>query len=220
MWKNLIFSFLFLSGLSTYAQGNFNVSNDAKATDILKKVSARYKKLPSFSVNISSATTQRGSTKAEMNKGKMELKGTKYRIVLPELEIVSDGKTVWNIDESTKEIQISKVDNSSGLVSPEKLFSNFYEKEFLYKYDGEEKKSGVLSDVIEMTPRDKTNPVFKIMLYVNKSSNTILAAKVFTKSGADTEYTFSGLKMEQSLSDERFVVNPANYSKLEVVDLR
>ena len=45
---------------------------------------------------------------------------------------------------------------SAGAMTPQKLFTNFYDKDFFYKLNGEKKVGGKTVQEIEMTPTDKT----------------------------------------------------------------
>ncbi len=81
------------------------------------------------------------------------MKGAKYIVQLNGQEIYCDGKTIWTYDKSSNEVTITKVDPSSTTLSPQKLFTNFYDKDFLYKVNGEQASGGKTLVEIEMTPQ-------------------------------------------------------------------
>ena len=68
------------------------------------------------------------------------MKGNKYNVILSGQEIFCDGVNVWTYDKSANEVTITKFDNSSSGLTPQKLFTNFYDKDFLYKLNGEKKQ--------------------------------------------------------------------------------
>ena len=79
-------------------------------------------------------------------------------------------------------------------MTPQKLFTNFYDKDFFYKLNGEKKMGGKTVQEIEMTPTDKTRPFHKVYVYVDKAANTIYSAKFLEKSGNRYSYTINSFK--------------------------
>jgi outer membrane lipoprotein carrier protein len=78
------------------------------------------------------------------------------------MEIFSDGRTSWNYDKSANEVTVSGVETGGSAMTPQKLFTNFYDRDFLYKLNGEKKVGGKTVQEIEMTPTDKTRPFHKV----------------------------------------------------------
>ena len=103
---------------------------------------------------------------------------------------------------------------SENSLTPQKLFTNFYDKDFLYKLNGTTKS---LSE-IELTPIDKTKPFFKILLYVDK--NSISTTKLFEKTGNKYTYSTTSLNPNANVSDATFIFDAKKYPGVEVVDLR
>ena len=67
---------------------------------------------------------------------------------------------------------------------------------------------------------DKTKPFFKVLVYINKSSQTITSTKVFEKNGNRYTYSVSSMKTNIPLADDLFVFNKSKYPTAEVIDLR
>ena len=145
------------------------------------------------------------------------MKGTKYRLSLPGQEVFCDGSNVWTLDKSSNEVTITKLDPSNNsTITPQKLFTNFYDKDFLYKLNGETK--GVQE--IELTPIDKSKPFFKVLVYVNKSSKTITSTTVFENTRNKYTYAVNGMKTSAAVPDATFQFNDKNYPGVHVEDLR
>ncbi len=70
------------------------------------------------------------------------MKGNKYKVSFGGQEIFSDGNTIWNYDKNSNEVTINNVDASGSALTPQKLFTNFYDKDFLYLLNGEKKDRG------------------------------------------------------------------------------
>jgi outer membrane lipoprotein carrier protein len=204
-----------MSITSTYAQAAKGMgSNDPKAKVILDAVSAKlktYKTVSSnFSIKIENAAGKAIGTKA----GNFFFKGKKYRLKATGQEIFSDGVNSWTYDKAAKEVTINKVDANSTAITPQKLFTNFYDKDFLYKLNG---TKGTMSEV-ELTPLDKTKAIFKILL--NIQDNSIVSAKFLEKSGNKYTLSISNVKPNTPIADDTFTFDAKKYPGVEVVDLR
>ena len=92
------------------------------------------------------------------------MKGSKYRISVSGQEIYSDGSNIWTYDKSANEVQITKFDGSANTITPQKMFTNFYDKDFLYKLNGEYQTRKKDIQEIELTPVDKTKTFFKVLV--------------------------------------------------------
>ena len=148
------------------------------------------------------------------------MKGTKYRVSFVGQEIFCDGNNVWTYDKSSNEVTITKLDVSSNMLTPQKLFTNFYDKDFLYKLNGEKKAGGKVMQEIEMTPNDKTKPFHKVYLTIDKNAKTIYSTRVLEKAGNRYSYTVNVLNGSANIPDSKFVFNKKDFPGVEEVDLR
>jgi len=152
-------------------------------------------------------------------KGTLYVKESKYRIIITGQDIFCDGKNIWTYDKSSNEVTITKFDPTASTTSPQKLLTNFYDKDYLYKLNGEKKIAGKVIQEIEMTPVDKTKNFYKIYVYVDKAAKTVYSSKMFDKSGNKFTYTVNTLKGNPTISDATFVFDKSKYPGVEVVDL-
>jgi chaperone LolA len=136
------------------------------------------------------------------------------------IEIFSDGKTTWNYDKSANEVTVNNVDASANAMTPQKLLTNFYDKDFYYKYNGEKKQGTKTLQEIELTPIDKSRAFHKIYIMVDKASKTIYSAKFLEKAGGRYSYTITSLKTSATVKDSDFSFDKSKYPGVEVVDLR
>jgi len=199
------------------AQGSKGLgSNDPEAKKILDAVSAKFKTFKSVQAKFSLKIENASNKQIGLKTGNVSMKGTKYRVSITGQEIFCDGNNVWTLDKASKEVTINKLDLSNNTITPTKLFTNFYDKDFLYKLNGEVK--GVQE--IELTPIDKSKPFFKVLVYVNKATQTISSTKVFENTGNRYTYTVSGMNTSGSVADATFLYDPKKYPGVDVVDLR
>lgn len=194
--------------------------NDPAAKQILDAVSAKFKTFSSvqagFAYKVEDAKGKTMSTK----KGTVWMKGNKYRVSFAGQEIFSDGKTVWNYDKNSNEVTINNVDPSASTLTPQKLFTNFYDKDFLYILNGEKKAGNKTIQEIEMTPTDKSKAFHKVYLQVDKAAKTIYSTKVLENGGNRYTYTVSTMKTNSPLADNQFLFDKKKYPGVEEVDLR
>ena len=196
------------------------VNNDPAAKAILDAVSAKFKTFTTvqatFSYKVENATGKALSNKT----GSIMMKGTKYRVSFGGQEIFCNGTTVWNYDKAANEVTISKLDASSGMISPQKLFTNFYDKDFLYMLNGEKKLGKKTLQEIEMTPVDKSKPFHKVYVQVDKAAKSIYSTKVLENAGNRYTYTVSTMKTNKPQADTIFAFDKTKYPGVEEVDLR
>jgi outer membrane lipoprotein carrier protein len=212
---------LVLSGFVAGAQSNpKEAKNDPEAKKVLDAVSSKFKTFSSvqagFSYKVENATGKALSSKS----GTILMKGTKYKVTFGGNEIFSDGKTVWNYDKSSNEVTISNLDASGSTITPQKLFTNFYDKDFLYMLNGEKKSGAKTLQEIEMTPTDKSKSFNKVYLLVDKTAKTIYSTRVLENGGNRYTYTVSTMKTNMPMADNVFSFNKSKYPGVEEVDLR
>lgn len=219
MSRIFLFIFVFI-GFTAAAQNSYIGKNDPAAKQILQKVSSKYKSYKTLSSTFNLDIENSQGKKLGNQSGIIYIKGNKFRINTDGDAIFSDGKTIYNYNKDAKEIQLSYLDPKDNTITPQKLFTDFYDKDFLYKLNDEYKKGNQVIQEIELTPTDKTQAYFKILLNIDKASKNIVSAKVFEKNGNRYIYTIKSQKPNATISDTEFTYNPSSYAGVEVVDLR
>jgi outer membrane lipoprotein-sorting protein len=211
----LLFSF---TAFTLSAQPKGMGKNDPEAKKILDAVSTSFKKhktiFAKFNLQIENASQKIIGDK----NGEVYMKGSKYRVTVSDQEIFSDGSNIWTYDHDANEVTISKFDPSSNSITPQKLFTNFYDKDFLYRLNEDVKIDGKVMKEIELTPIDKTKPFHKVLLHIY--NNTIYDTKIFEKTGNRYTYRIAGMKTDIPVGEDVFIFNAKNYPGVEIVDLR
>lgn len=218
--KNLLFSILLLANITAFAQPKGMGKNDADAKKILDGVSAKFKSFKTVTAKFNLKIENSAGKVQGSKSGVVNLKGTKYRINITGEEIYSDGNTTWTYDKSSNEVQINNVERSATTITPQKMFTNFYDKDFLYKTNPDVKVGGKTMQEIELTPIDKSKPFFKVLVDIDKATQTIRQTKVFEKNGNRYTYSVVSMSTNTALPDALFVFDAKKYPKAEVIDLR
>ena len=193
--------------------------NDAKAKTILENVSKKVNSLKSLKANFALSIAGGNGKVRESKKGSFFMKGPKYKVNLDGQEIICDNKTVWTYMKETNEVQVSAYNPNDQTISPAKLFTNFYDKEYAYKYVGKKKVNGKDCDVVMLTPTNKSKQFSKVELAVDKNS-TIVGGNIWEKNGNQIKYDVSGFTPNANISDAMFTFDKKKYPGVEVVDLR
>ena len=210
-----------LFAVVSFAQPKNMGQSDPAAKKILDAVSNKFKSFKAVQAIFSFKNEDGKGKVLGIKKGSLFTKGNKYRVsITGGQDIFCDGNNIWTYDKSANEVTISKFDPSQNTITPQKLFTNFYDKDYLYKLNGEKKEAGKVLHEIELTPYDKTKSFFKVLVWVDKKTQAIYSTKVLEKSGNKYTYTVSSLNGNASVNDTQFVFDKKKYPGVEVVDLR
>ncbi len=198
-------------------------SSDPAAKKILDGVSAKFKTYNAVQVAFTLKVEDGKGKLQGTQKGTVYMKNSKYRVNLlgkENKEIYSDGTNTWTYDKGANEVTITKVDPSAKTITPQNLMTNFYDKDFLYKLNGEQKEGARTLQEIEMTPTDKTKTFHKVYVYVDKAKQGIYSTKVLDKNGNRYTYTVNSLNGSAPVNDQLFIFDKKKYPGVEEVDLR
>ncbi len=192
---------------------------DSKAKAILDAATKKVNNLKSVKANFSLSLAGGNGKVNDTKKGTFYMKGPKYHVTLGQQEIICDNKTVWTYNKEVNEVQVSNYNPNEQTISPSKLFTNFYDKEYKYKYAGTRKVNGKTCDVVELIPAGSGKQFSRIELAVDKS-NTIVGGNIWEKNGNQYKYEISNFTPNPPVSDAMFTFNKSEHPGVEVVDLR
>ncbi|MDB5248712.1 MAG: hypothetical protein JWQ40_3106 [Segetibacter sp.] len=194
--------------------GSARAQNDPNAKKILDAVSAKLKAYKG--INASFNLVSKGRTGKVNNNvaGKISIKGNKYYIKQGGTEIFSDGNKTWNYN-GNDEVTVSTVDADGQTLTPQKLLTNFYDKDFTYKLVS---SAGSYNE-IQMTPNDKRKNFQRVNVFVDKAKMMITKARVLDKSNNTIEFNLSNINTSASIPDNTFVFDVKKYRKnIEVIE--
>lgn len=143
---------LIFSGAIALAQNNYRGKNDPDAKKILDKVSQQFKNYKTVTADFTLKTYNGQGQLEDTHTGVLSMKGKKYRISMKGQEVYNDGSTVYSYDKGAQEVQLTRFDPSDPTITPQSIFTNFYDKDFLYKLNGESPQNGKTVQEIEFTP--------------------------------------------------------------------
>jgi outer membrane lipoprotein-sorting protein len=212
--KNILLSFLTLVLVITAS-----AQYDPKALEVLDAMSKKYKSIPSFEANFDWTMTNDVEKVNEQFKGKITVKGDKFKMVLPEQEVINNGATIWTYLPDAKEVNIDNYDKNSDDVNPSKIYE-IYKKNFKYLYLQDKIEGGVMCDEIDLVPEKKDSQFFKIKMFISKKDKNIKSWTMFDKGGNRYKYTITKFNPDSKVEDNVFTFDPKKYPGVEVIDLR
>ena len=215
--KRVLFVILLLTAFNSFAQQG---ESDPEAKKVLEQVSAKYKSHKTMTAPFTFKVEDATGKIRETQSGTLYIKGARYKVNLGSSVIYSDGKSVWAFDKEINEVQITHFDPDDNTITPQKMFSDFYDKDFLYKLNEDVKVGNRVLREVELTPKDKTHMYFKILLHLDKSTKEIVSFKIFEKNGNRYIYTIKDLKANTPIADAFFIFRAKDHPGVEVVDLR
>jgi len=215
--KKVLGALLILSGISfgSYAQ------QDVKAKAILGEVSKKYRSYDVVKADFSFTLESPQNKAKETQQGTLIAKAAanKYKVIMTDQDMISDGKSQWTYLKKDKEVQVSAADNSNDALNPAKIFT-LYEKGFKYLYTGEQKVGAKVYQLIDLSPTDTKKSYFKIRLSIDKAAKQVASVLIFDKNGNKYTYAIKSFLANAKIPESTFAFDARRYPGVEVVDLR
>lgn len=188
--------------------------NDPNAKKILDAVSKTVKTYKTISAGFSIKSVSSRGVNNGTKTGTIVTKGEKYVLKEGKTEILCDGAKTYNYDGS-KTITVSAVEDAGQTLTPQKILSGSYDKDFTYRLVAT--KANVHE--IEMKPIDSRKNFSKVNIFVDKVKNMITRAVILDKGNNTVQVSFTNLVPNKNLADNLFVFNPSKYPKdVEILD--
>ncbi len=205
--------YLFLLLLAVFASASVQAQTDEKAKVVLDKVSSKVKSFQGITAKFTYTTKTKANVKKGTVNGDISIKGKKFFIKQGATQIFSDGNKIWNYN-GENEITVADADDDSRTLSPQKLLTDFYDKDFTYKLIG---SKGNFHE-IEMTPIDKRKNFKKVNVYVDKNKSLITKARIIDKAENIIEFDLRNVNTNANLPDSRFVFDAKKYPGVELIE--
>ncbi|MDB5227700.1 MAG: gliding motility protein [Bacteroidota bacterium] len=193
--------------------------NDPKAKTLLDAVSKTYKGFSSIQADITLNIINPSQNKTTTQTGNVFIKGEKYKIVMGKQEIFCDKQSVWTYLKDINEVQINDYEANKDEITPSNIFT-IYQNDFNYVMSGEEMVEKTNCYMVDLMPKDKGKPFFKVRIWIDKNAKYIKRMKVFDKNGNLYVYNVTSFKTKANLDDNFFKFDAASHPGVHVEDLR
>ena len=192
---------------------------DKAADKLLSMVSSRYKKFKTIKADFTYSLQSKTDNAQEKQKGTIYIKGNKFRLDIAGQIIICDNSTVWTYSKEVNELQINHYNPKQATIRLDHILT-MYDKGFIYRIM-EEKKEGTRDiSMVELSPKDKKKPYFKIVLTIDKTNQSIVKSMVYDKNSSIHSYTITNQFPNLKLVDKFFSFDESKFPGIEVIDLR
>jgi len=205
---------LFLIANTSFGQ------SDAKAIEILDKVSAHMKTFKTMYAEFQFILENNQEDITDKRYGKIWIKGNKYKIDMMGTITYFDGKTQWTYLKESNEVNVTNPDEEDDeSINPAKIF-DIYQKGFKVKFVAQKFEGTRAIYVINLFPTDKSKPFSRITLKIDKDKKELYVFKRFDKDGNYYTIKIGKITPGKTMPDSMFTFNKAKYPGVEIIDLR
>ncbi len=199
---------------ATLSFSNVQAQKDPQAKALLDQMGAKVKQAKGILVNIQLISKNNTGKALGTKIINLKMKVDKYLLQQGAMEIVCDGATIYNFD-GVSSISKSTVAESDQTLSPQKLLSGNYDKDFNFKLLSQDGAKAT----IELSPIDKRKNFQKVTLVLDKAKSALSSAVILDKSNNITDVKVVSINYAASLQDKLFQFNRAKYPKnVEIFD--
>jgi outer membrane lipoprotein-sorting protein len=185
-----------------------SAQKDAVAKQLLDLIGAKVKASKGILVNITLTSKNNKGKTLGAKQIALQMKGDKYLLKEGKMEILCDGVNIYNFD-GLNSISKSSVADADQTLSPQKLLSGNYDKDFNFKLLSQDNAKAT----IELYPIDKRKSFQKVTLVINKQQSALSSALILDKSNNMTDVKVGSINYAASLNDKIFLFNRAKYPK-------
>ena len=198
----------FILSAFTFLSLTVSAQKDAVAKQLLDQIGAKVKASKGILVNITLTSKNNKGKTLGAKQIALQMKGDKYLLKEGKMEILCDGLNIYNFD-GVNSISKSSVAESDQTLSPQKLLSGNYDKDFNFKLLSQDNTKAT----IELYPIDKRKSFQKVTLVINKQQSALSSALILDKSNNMTDVKVGSINYAASLNDKIFLFNRAKYPK-------
>ena len=204
--------------LTIFAFLSVNAQKDKKATEILNKVIENTESYETIKVDFTYKMYNEEANIDESKDGKLYIQKQKYRLLIANQMIISDGETIWTYLKSDQEVMISSADESEETINPSNLL-NSYNEDYKSKFIKETIIDGRQIEIIELKPlKGKTYSLIEVT--IDKAKKQILVFTIFDKNGSEYSYQIKEFIPNIPLSDTTFTFLEKDYPDVDFIDMR
>jgi outer membrane lipoprotein carrier protein len=195
--------------------------SDPEAKKLLDKVRKKYEGYKTLEATFALVIELPGQPK-ETQKGNIAQEGDKFKLVMNDQTIISDGTSTWVYLKKNNEVQINNTDkaDANGFLTPKELLNRYQKGDFLYAITEKVTEGGKLLTLVEFKPKDKNSEYSKLRVSIDAKNNTIESIKAFAKDGSRYSFNISKLTPNKKFTTSDFTFDKAKFPNVKVEDLR
>jgi len=232
MKRTLLTIVLLISFYFGYSQPTYNDTHDPQAKTILDKLSAKLKDKTARIYFLYSFYNAQDSSKTDYY-GYLFVKGeNKYKVIIPDAEVFTDGVKNYNYNKKNNEMNITFADPANDMAySPQKMLTS-YKSGYKYSYRGEitfDAKTKVNGKVItksktchiiDLYPENPKKSDFSIIrIWIDKNANELVSIKYQLNNGIEEVVEVLNFDVDVNINDDIFKFDASRYpANLDIID--
>lgn len=198
--------------VGTHAQSQLQAKKSNKAAELLNTVSSKVKAYDNIVIEFEYTLDNETANIHQETRGKVFLKGDKYRLDLMGTTRLFDGEKIYTIIREDEEINISTfVEGNENAFSLSKMLL-FYENGYQYEMDIVQNVHGRVIQYVKLTPTSNDADIKQILLGIDKQTKHIYNLIQERKDGAKMTVKMTSFKTNQPLSETLFVFQEDKYN--------
>jgi outer membrane lipoprotein-sorting protein len=187
--------------------------NDPKAHEILRKVRKNIITYKTLQIDFSYIE------KGKKQNGSLLMSGSKYALTLSDMQILTNGTTLWIYIHKTNEVNIYNYNAENDEFNPLLAIKN-YEKKYRAKYIRQEPINGKKYDIIDLLPIDGKGSIYKLRFYIDKEKSEPYKFETYTKGETTNSYTIAAWKPNTPALPASFEFNAKTFPGILENDMR
>jgi outer membrane lipoprotein-sorting protein len=191
---------------------------DAQSKSILKKSELHYKAFKTISADFTLTTTGEGR-KSLSNKGKLFIRGNKFKLDYADQSIYCDGKSIWSYNPVDEEVTLETYKKKTNDLSPQDMF-NLYNRNYKSSFEGTVKAGKEMQHVIKLVPKKKKEKFAYVKVHIDSKTNELKKVIQHFKNGSEVIVTVTQMMPNKPLADGFFVWQASEHKGAVLVDLR
>jgi outer membrane lipoprotein-sorting protein len=195
-----------------------SIAQDDKAKEILDRASKKMDGYETLTIKFG-MTISTPDEDPISQKGKIYLKGNKYKLDVTDQEVYCDGTNITTYLKEDNECYRSTVDEADeDFLSPTELLT-IWEDGYKYRYDGEQEYADETCHVIFLYPKEPKDSKFHtIKMLISKERDEAVYVYLKGKDGTNMKYKLVSMERDTDLPDSKFVFNEAEHPGVECFD--
>jgi outer membrane lipoprotein-sorting protein len=192
---------------------------DPKAMTLLDEAVSSFDTRKGVSVDFTVKVENTRDDKEQSVKGKIWLKGEKFKLSVSDVETYFDGKTQSVYLKEANEVTLTNPDvEELKDINPVFLIKS-YKKGYKIRYVESRPEDGKNVEIIDLYPEDLSHENSRITITIQKDTKRLFSVRIQRKDGINTILTINQYRFTP-LTDNLFVFDSSGIKDIEIIDLR
>lgn len=214
-----ILSILLLAATSLAAYAQIQEVDPEIAREILEAIDKKHASYKAMKVDFTLTIDNKQSNSKTDHIGRLEVMDKNYHLSILGNETYCNGKDIYTYSKENNEVTVTSVDEEQVNMSPIQLLSAWKEG-YKLRYLGDADIDGYFCTEIDLYPVERTSPIVRIRVTLEKKNKAIRKILQQTKDGMLMTYAINGIEPANNISEDTFTFNESKFPGVEIIDMR